>query len=436
LFGHLAQRRAQIEALSETVSSNDARLKFLRDDTASLMREIDVAGGAVPLPGKPGGTRARLEFREVPVDTAVVEYWLGESRALAWLITRQGVRMFDLGATAAVESSARSLVASMHDWMNVPSSERLRRSRELQRLILAPLQAGLAHVRTIFFVPDGTLHAVPFAVLADGPPSAPRYLIDTHDVATAPALRGVTSPWKLRFDAGKALIVADPVYSRADARFSGPGVAPTPAAMLSMESGTLRGAGAWTRLPGSGREAADIAHLLSDRTDVEVLSGFDASREKILERDLGVYRILHFATHAVADTEAPQLSAIILSTFDARGRARIGELFAGELATQRMDAGLVVLSGCNTALGQASAGEGLLGMRYAAHASGARYVVASLWPVMDAAGSRLMRDMYRGIIDAKLPPVSALSRAMRTARSQWPDPALWGAYDVSSDADR
>jgi CHAT domain-containing protein len=193
---------------------------------------------------------------------------------------------------------------------------------------------------------------------------------------------------------------------------------------------TLRGAQSWSRLPATEREAATISKLLSPGA-VQVLSGFDANRDTLLEQDLAHYDILHFATHAVADTVAPQLSALVLSTVDAQGKPRIGEVFAGDFADQRLGAGLVVFSGCETALGRAEPGEGLLSLRYAAHAAGARTVIASLWPVMDAAGASLAEDLYTEVIGRGTTPVAALSRAMRKARTRWNDPALWAAFDVS-----
>jgi len=224
-----------------------------------------------------------------------------------------------------------------------------------------------------------------------------------------------------------ALVVVDPVYARDDGRVAH---AAEPAPAPQVMAATLRGPQTWVRLPGTAREAATISSLLEPGT-VQVLSGFDASRDSLLGSDLTKYDILHFATHAVADTEAPQLSALILSTVDAQGKPRVGEVFAGDLADQRLGAGLVVFSGCETALGRAEAGEGLLGLRYAAHAAGARTVIASLWPVMDTAGARLMDDLYADVIGHNASPVAALSRAMRSARARWNDPALWAAFDVS-----
>ncbi|HTU64498.1 MAG TPA: CHAT domain-containing protein [Steroidobacteraceae bacterium] len=434
LFEKLAERRAQIEALADRVAADDPRLRLVREDISTLTRDIDLAGGDGALPRVDTADLQRTlrgDRREMPADSAAIEYWLGEERTFAWVITRHRVRFFDLGPTPAIDSAARALHAASSAWTQVALPERLQRARALNALILAPLQRDLAHARTLYFIPDGALHTVPFAALASGTDAAPRFLIDTHDVAVSPMLRALSGPPARATVAGPALVVADPVYSRQDSRFADRRTGPAFVESPTVADRTLRGAHSWKRLSASGREAADIARLLG-ADSVELLSGFDASRVNVLNRGLGKYRIIHFAAHAVADTEAPQLSALILSTVGADGQPRVGELFAGDLLSERLNAELVVLSGCDTALGQTSAGEGLLGLRYAAHAAGADSVVASLWPVMDAAGAQLMRDLYTGIVRERLSTVAALSRAMRDARRQWADPALWGAFDVSS----
>ena len=241
---------------------------------------------------------------------------------------------------------------------------------------------------------------------------------------------------KNRIGAGAALVVADPVYSRDDARFPRTAAAPPTrrAPALTLRGGaaddTTNGPQRWERLPGAGREAAAIVRLL-EGADVEVLEGFAANRENLLARNLQRYQILHFATHSVADTEEPQLSALVLSTLDSAGAAIAGEVFAGDLMLQKLRADLLVLSACDTALGQANTGEGLLGLRYAAHAAGARFVVASLWPVTDTVGEQLMGGLYAGITRRGKTPVQALSEAMRATRARWSDPALWAVFEVS-----
>jgi CHAT domain-containing protein len=93
---------------------------------------------------------------------------------------------------------------------------------------------------------------------------------------------------------------------------------------------------------------------------------------------------------------------------------------------------VVVLSACDTALGREFAGEGLIGLRYAALARGARSVVATLWPVSDAIAADVMTDMYRNIAANGQPVEMALSSAIRSALTRTPalDPALWGPFAV------
>jgi len=110
---------------------------------------------------------------------------------------------------------------------------------------------------------------------------------------------------------------------------------------------------------------------------------------------------------------------------------RVGEVFAGDLLNRPLQADLVVFSGCETALGESNAGEGLFSLRYAAHAAGGRAVVASLWPVTDLAGETLMREFYTALSRDQLAPEAALARAMRVASGRWSDPALWSVFEVS-----
>jgi CHAT domain-containing protein len=437
LFEQLADVRQQLETFAKTVSADDARLKILHAEAARLRREIDLTGGL------PDSIRHRAEdlrpalrarIDAIPPETAVVEYWLGKDEAVAWLLTRGRVQLVDLGPPSRIDGAARRLHDALRNWVAGSISDRVARAKELHDLIIAPLPAELARARTVYFIPDGALHAVPFAALAQSGGAKPHYFVQSHDVAVAPAFLaiGLDAERRAVRRSSKALVVVDPVYTRDDTRFARalePAAAEA-AVATPVAATTLRGSHPWSRLPATTREATAISKLL-ERDAVQVLSGFDANRDSLLGRDLARYDILHFATHAVADTEAPQLSALMLSTLDAHGKPRVGEVFAGDIADQRLNAALVVLSGCETALGRAEPGEGLLGLRYAAHASGARTVIASLWPVMDAAGARLMDEMYADVIGRSASPVAALSRAMRNGLKSWSDPALWAAFDVS-----
>jgi CHAT domain-containing protein len=117
------------------------------------------------------------------------------------------------------------------------------------------------------------------------------------------------------------------------------------------------------------------------------------SQARSLSADLDV---IHFAVHAVLDADQPQRSALVLSLPNEPARSdRDGFFEAGEIrAALRLNATLVTLSACETALGREMGGEGLVGLAQAFQVAGARSVLASLWPIADRPTARLMRLFY------------------------------------------
>src|SRR6185295_6838993 len=100
---------------------------------------------------------------------------------------------------------------------------------------------------------------------------------------------------------------------------------------------------------------------------------------------------------------------------------------------------LVVLSACETALGKAESGEGLLGLRRAFELAGAKTVVSSLWSVKDESTSRLMQSFYENLWVKKMGRADALRAAqlemLAKNRVQFHDPlpSTWGAFVLSGE---
>ena len=112
-------------------------------------------------------------------------------------------------------------------------------------------------------------------------------------------------------------------------------------------------------MPWSRREAQAIAGLL-EPGDVFQALGAAATREGA--GALGRYRMVHFATHGFLDSRHPELSGLALPLVDASGRSRDGFLRLHDIYRLDLNAELVVLSGCRTALGREVRGEGLVGL--------------------------------------------------------------------------
>ena len=138
--------------------------------------------------------------------------------------------------------------------------------------------------------------------------------------------------------------------------------------------------------------------------------GVDATEERA--RAVSTERWIHFAAHVLVDERVPLDSAIALSTPEAVEFGRDnGFLQAWEIfESMRIDADLVTLSGCETALGQEMAGEGIVGLTRAFQYAGARSVVASLWTVADRSTAELMKRFY-GHLKGGMPKDEALRAA-------------------------
>jgi len=162
---------------------------------------------------------------------------------------------------------------------------------------------------------------------------------------------------------------------------------------------------------------------------------FEASRETAMSKDLGQYRIVHFATHGLLDNEHPELSGLVLSMVGPDGKPQNGFLDLEDIYNLTLPADLVVLSACETGLGKEINGEGLVGLTRGFMYAGASRVVASLWQVDDAATAELMGAFYRAMLVDRLRPAAALRQAQIELMKQkrWHDPYYWAAFTLQGE---
>jgi CHAT domain-containing protein len=164
----------------------------------------------------------------------------------------------------------------------------------------------------------------------------------------------------------------------------------------------------------------------------EVYLGSEATEERA--KALGPEaRLIHFACHGLLDERFPLNSALALSVPEpgAEGRDN-GLLQAWEIfESVRLDADLVTLSACDTALGREMGGEGLVGLTRAFQYAGARSVLASLWSVADLSTARFMQSFY-GHLRAGMTKDEAL-RAAQLEQVRDSHPFHWAAFQLTGD---
>ena len=412
------------EAARETIRITSPRFSALREPPPMTVDEI----------------RAQV----LDGETVLLEYALGEERSFLWMLGRDALESFELPARAEIEAAVRAARPQL------AQPERRRASAHgpdhldhLGRMVLGPA-AGRIKGNRLLIVADGALHYVPFAALP-WPDANGQRLLARYEVVAAPSASVVAL---LRREhagtrpAPKTLaVLADPVFERDDERLTTATRVPSKAAAgpgaESALARALRSAGlkrGLPRLPFTRREAQTILALVPPDQRRAALD-FDASRSTAADPSLADYRFVHFATHGFLNSAQPSLSGIILSLYDRKGGEAHGFLTATDVFNLRLNADMVVLSGCHTALGEEMRGEGLVGLSRGFMYAGAPRVVASLWRVDDAATAELMKAFYSGLLNERLPAGAALRNAqlLMSRRRPFRDPFYWAAFQLQGE---
>lgn len=427
-----AERRAQqalLSALKERLSLAFPRYQSLLGAQPVALQEI----------------QSLLRPRE-----ALLVFSFADDGAWLWVVRQRGQPRF-----IPLQSSARSVadkVARLRRTLSIEDGKLAHFDTDLAgalyQELLGPAADAIDGIDSIAVVPDGALGALPLNVLIQS--RAPRgvsgnryarlnwlgrnYAISAFpSVATFSALRRYPQPlpaaWQRPF-AG----VGDPVIAqRADAgRLTGNAQARAERQASPGRTDKL------ARLPETSDELLQIARALGgSRQDVWL--GPEATEARLRAQELARYRVIAFATHGLAGTNARGAGepALVLTPGAGGGEQSDGLLAASEIAALRLTAEWVILSACNTAGSDGSEeGEVLSGLAKAFFHAGARAVLVSHWYVDSAATRTLMTRTLRHYADHPgAGKAGALSRAMASMIDdpRTGHPALWGAFTLVGD---
>jgi CHAT domain-containing protein len=301
----------------------------------------------------------------------------------------------------------------------------------------------------LLIVSDGSLQYVPFAALP-GPDRLDDsgLLVVRHEIVNLPSASVLG---ELRREAarrphpkGKVAVVADPVFDETDSRVV-PAVVSTASHNVAGRSMDLlrsandlglsrNGKLYLNRLLYTRREAEAVLALVEPGERFSALD-FDASRKMVMSGKLTEYRIVHFATHGLLNNKHPELSGLVFSLVDRKGRRQEGFLKLQNVYDLKLSAELVVLSACDTGLGEAIDGEGLIGLTRGFMYAGATRVLATLWGVSDIATASFMTEFYRAMQKEGMLPAAALRAAQlhMLAQPHWQSPFFWAAFQLQGE---
>ena len=207
-------------------------------------------------------------------------------------------------------------------------------------------------------------------------------------------------------------------------------------------------------LPGTKEEVSNLSNILGQIDfSFDVHLGHDATEAQV--KSISNPKVLHIATHGYflkdVETSAEDITMGIASDkISESPLLRSGLLFAGAkeaittggdgvltafeaLNLNLYETELVVLSACETGLGEIKNGEGVYGLQRAFQIAGAKSILMSLWTVSDEATQQLMTSFYQNWKIEKQPVREAFLNAQKSLKEKFPQPYFWAAFKLVGD---
>lgn len=437
--------------LAQTALVGDPKIYFsrvnaLRQNLDDAERQLARQSGLFARQSLDSRAGLKEVLAAIPAGAALLGYTRAEVSYVAFIGQAGSATLHTvpLGSIASIDALVRNWQAEVERERS--SAGRNARRNEasyrqaglaLRRAIWDPLVPHLGTAKTVFAVPDGALQLVNLDTLPTG---STQFLAETGPLfQILSSERDLVAAPVLARQRGKLLLMGDPLFANLG----------LPATQRSAPKCSDLNTNRFPPLPGSSAEAQSIGSLWKTLgSPAQILRGTAAS-ESALKTMAPGHQVLHLATHGFFLSSACQQGREDLLNANPLLRSGLvlspggsgqddGLLSAEEVSALRLDTTeLVVLSGCDTARGAAQAGEGLLGLRRAFQAAGARQVVSSLWPIEDAATQSWMLNFYqsrfqRGLDVARSVRTASLAqlRSLRSS-SRSTHPFYWGAFVAS-----
>jgi len=331
-------------------------------------------------------------------DELIVKYSMGSQHAYAIAISNYDIQLFRLTETDSLKEKLTTFYKNLQN----PQKNTLSQAQELYLSLLSPLQNELNKFNKLTIIPDDFLHYLPFEVLV----SETTPLVISHDIKYANSL----ALW--------IFLMKNPAQTKQHQDLL---VAFAPQYEHKEKNASIR-SNRFKDIKGAKIEAEKI----SDVFNGDLFLSEEASVENFINNS-SAYKIYHLAMHAILNEEDYSKSSLIFHNNDFFDFSLLYSMY--------FPADLVVLSACNTGVGELAEGEGLLSLSRALTYSGVRSSVYSLWEVPDEETSEIMVSFYKYLNQGKN-KVSALARAKQDFIENNPlksHPYYWAGFVINGD---
>ncbi len=348
--------------------------------------------------------------------SVILEYVVADPRSYCLVISGTGSRIVPLASKDRIDTLVAAYLKTVKT--RQPAREE---GRQLYDVLLRPIPEA-EHKEILVVIRDGRLHLVPFDGFID---VSERYIAETRTVIYAPS---ATSFYLLTQQRRRPH-----TFPHALLAVGGIPYNPNELKQASLTRGY--DANQLSDLPASKGEALAAEAAIHDRSD-PLLLGSSATKSAFKRAGLAEYRIIHLAVHGFASTADPNRAALVLLSDPSVGED--GFLQASEIVQLRLNADLVVLSACDTAVGPVQGEEGIAALSRAFLLAGAKAVVSTLWSIDDTYSLVVMKQFYEHLA-AHEPAAYALTEAKRDTLRKFGRTAVpyyWAGFTFEGAADR
>lgn len=304
-----------------------------------------------------------------------------------------------------------------------------------------------ANIRRVYFSPDGVYNQINMNSIEN--PATKKFLIDEYDIRIVTNTRELVQVKPGIENEQSSVLIGYPKFNLEGVHLKASGSSnATRSVSRTWRGGLLRymrGEAGISVLPGTQVEIEKVKTLFGDRSHAYT----DGDASERTAKTVSHPRVLHIATHGYFLEDATQ--EVSTSTYISNPLLNAGLILAGaenflktgELLNEEGDDGiltayeamnldldntqLVVLSACETALGDVQNGEGVYGLQRAFKLAGARSIVMSLWNVDDDATQQLMTTFYKEMLSTG-DQHQAFRNAQQAVKEKYPSPFYWGAF--------
>jgi CHAT domain-containing protein len=362
-------------------------------------------------------------------DEVFIGFHAGDTESCLWAITREAFEFRALPKQSELNRDINDFVKAVSE----NSSAAALMGRQLYDRLFGSMSPALQQKPTWVLAPDGPLFDLPFAALVQTSTAKPQqYLIESHAIRIVPGISAL-----LRHpptESSELFVgVGDPIYNRADVRWSPPSPPLARSGGNAPPGSPLSRVLELPRLIGSGREVDRCAEIWrANGRKTLVLEGADANRHNLAEALQHNPSVLHVAAHMLFPPRQTGLGMVALGLQPGN---QIELLSVTEIATMRTKLGLVVLDGCSSGHGPILPGAGLMGMTRGWLVAGTRAVIATRWAADDQETGEFFASLYRlYFLQRSHRPIS-FGRLLRDAQlgelhtgGPHAAPAFWASY--------